>query len=117
MRQFCDAFNREDLSTLDELWTSPFVYVMNSETKKYAKYRDFANFEKLRASGWAQTRFDDTQVLIQDTTSAVVNVKLVRLKIDNTELASGNFTVVLTKQSDQWKIRLGINHSNLPVGR
>jgi ketosteroid isomerase-like protein len=116
-RCFIDAFNREDVDALDDAWTSPFAYASNGEVKTFAKYRDFVNFDGLRATGWARTRIDSLDVLLDDGTTALVSADLCRLASDDTELASGSLSFVLVNGRDGWKLRVGMNFANLPTGR
>jgi len=116
-RGFIDAFNREDLDALDDAWTSPFAYASNGEVKTFAKYRDFVNFDGLRAAGWAHTHIDSLDVLLDDGTTALISADLCRLASDGTELASGSLSFVLVNHRDGWKLRVGMNFANLPTGR
>ena len=116
-RRFIDAFNREDLDALDDAWTSPFAYASNGEVKTFAKYRDFVNFDGLRATGWARTRIDSLDVLLDDGTTALISADLCRLASDGTELASGSLSFVLVNGRVGWKLRVGMNFANLPTGR
>jgi len=116
-RNFIDAFNREDLATLDSSWTSPFAYAVNGEVKTFAKYRDFVNFDGLHATGWARTRIDHLDVLLDDGSTALVSATLSRLTSDGTELASGSLSFLLVNDRDCWKLRIGMNFANLPTGR
>ena len=116
-RGFIDAFNREDLDALDDAWTSPFAYASNGEVKTFAKYRDFVNFDGLRATGWARTRINQLDVLLDDGATAVINTNLVRLASDGSEIASGNLSFMLVNDHDGWKLRVGMNFANLPTGR
>jgi hypothetical protein len=117
LRQFIDAFNKEDLPALDDAWTSPFSYVTNGEAQVYARYRDFVNFAGLRASGWARTQVSRVEVLLGDDTSAVIDSTLTRLAADDTAIASGNLIFVLVRVNDCWKLRVGINLASFSTGK
>ena len=93
--RFFEAFNREDLDELDEAWTSPFAYYPNDEMKVFDRYRDFVNFDGGRASGWAGTRINTLEVVLENHGTAVANTNLARLTSDGTELASGHLAFVL----------------------
>jgi len=75
-RQFIDAFNHENLATLDHARTSPFAYATNGEVKTFAKYRDFVNFAALHGTGWARTTINLLDVLLNDGTIAVITTKI-----------------------------------------
>ncbi len=117
LRQFIDAFNKEDLPALDDAWTSPFSYVTNGEAQVYARYRDFVNFQGLRASGWARTQVSGVEVLLSDDTSAVIDSTLTRLAADDTAIASGKLIFVLVRDGDCWKLRVGVNLASFSTGK
>ena len=116
-RRFIDAFNKEDLPALDDAWTSPFSYVTNGEAQVFARYRDFVNFEGLRASGWARTQVSRAEMLLCDDTSAVIDSTLTRLAADDTEIASGTLVFVLVRDGDGWKLRVGVNLASFSTGK
>jgi hypothetical protein len=115
--EFIDAFNQEDLAALDEAWTSPFAYATNGEVRVFTRYRDFVNFDGLRASGWASTRINPIDVLLHDRATAIAVTNLSRLTSEDTELASGTLAFVLVNSDNEWKLRFGLNFANLPTGR
>jgi hypothetical protein len=116
-RRFIDAFNKEDLSALDDAWTSPLSYVTNGEAQVYARYHDFVNFEGLRTSGWTRTQVSRVKVLLSDDTSAVIDSTLTRLAADDTEIASGKLVFVLVRVNDCWKLRVGVNLASFSTGK
>jgi hypothetical protein len=116
-RECIDALNREDLAALDETWTSPFAYATNGEVRVFTRYRDFVNFDGLRASGWACTRINTIDVLLHDRATAIAVTNPSHLTSEDTELASGNLAFVFVNSDNEWKLRFGLNFANLPVGR
>jgi ketosteroid isomerase-like protein len=114
-REFIDAFNREDLDALDDSWTSPLAYATNSEVRMFTRYRDYVNFDGLRASGWASTRINTIDVLLHDRATAIAVTNLTRLTRKDTELAAGTLAFVLVNSDNEWKLRFGLNFTNLPT--
>jgi hypothetical protein len=94
-----------------------FAYATNGEVRVFTRYRDFVNFDGLRASGWACTRINTIDVLLHDRATAIVVTNLSRLTRKDTELASGTLAFVLVNFDNEWKLRFGFNFANLPTGR
>jgi hypothetical protein len=116
-RQFIDAFNREDLDALDEAWTSPFACATNGEVRVFTRYRDFVNFDGLRASSWASNRINTIDVLLHDRASAIAVTNISRLTGKDTEFATGTSAFVLVNSDNESKLRFSFNFANLPTCR
>lgn len=116
-RAFIDALNREDLDALDGFWSQPFVYATADEAKVHPRYREFVDFDGLRAAGWARTRIDSVELLTHDGATVVLTSQVSRLRTDDSLLAVGKLTFVMSQVDGRWRIQFGLNHSNLPSGR
>jgi hypothetical protein len=81
----------------------------------FTRYRDYVNFDGLRASGWASTRINTIDVLLHDRATAIAVTNLTRLTRKDTELAAGTLAFVLVNSDNEWKLRFGLNFTNLPT--
>ena len=113
---YFDAFNSEELAALDRAFHQPFVVLMGDERLVFEKYTDMVDFDIIKASGWSYSAINDTNLLYEDSDTAMIHVNFSRYKKDDSVLTTEDFTYLLIAENVGWKVKAAFSSGEIVLG-
>ena len=113
---YFDAFNSEELAALDRAFHQPFVVLMGDERLVFEKYTDMVDFDIIKASGWSYSAINYTNLLYEDSDTAMIHVNFSRYKEDDSVLTTQDFTYLLVADSVGWKVKAAFSSGEIVLG-
>ena len=113
---YFDAFNSEELAALDRAFHQPFVVLMGDERLVFEKYTDMVDFEIIKASGWSYSAINYTNLLYEDSDTAMIHVNFSRYKEDDSVLTTEDFTYLLIAENVGWKVKAAFSSGEIVLG-
>ena len=104
VEKFISAFNSMDKKLLNQLWCSPCIFMVGSETNMYKKYSDAVDFEAILNSGWKYTKINWIERQYESEEVALIRFNFSRFCKDNNELNKYTVSHLLRIFENEWKI-------------
>lgn len=77
---FLKAFNNADISKIDELSASPFVFYVGGKLSSGNTYGAIVDFDAIKSSGWKYTKINASKIFYEDLNSSQVNAPILLYK-------------------------------------
>ena len=113
---YFDAFNSEELAALDRAFHQPFVVLMGEERLVFEKYTNMVDFNIIKATGWSYSKINDTNLLYEDSDTAMIHVNFSRYREDDSVLTTQDFTYLLVAANVGWKVKAAFSSGEIVLG-
>ena len=113
---YFDTFNSEELAALDRAFHQPFVVLMGEERLVFEKYTNMVDFNIIKATGWSYSKINDTNLLYEDSDTAMIHVNFSRYREDDSVLTTQDFTYLLVAANVGWKVKAAFSSGEIVLG-
>lgn len=117
IQYYFDAFNAQNQSRLDTVFTKPFQRVRKGEIVSYDSWQDFIDFDLIKNTGWKRSVINETQVIFNGDKTAIIRVSFSRLGESDEIVANGEVAYILIKPDSQWKIASALLPGSIPISK
>ncbi len=104
VKRFISAFNAIDRKLLNQIWCSPCIFMIGSETKMYEKYSDAVDFDDILNSGWSYTKINWIESQHESNELALIEFNFSRFCKDHKELNQYTVLHLLRLFGNEWRI-------------
>ena len=104
VERFISTFNAMDKKLLDQIWCSPCIFMIGSETKMYEKYSDAVDFDDILNSGWSYTKINWIESQHESNELALIEFNFSRFCKDHKELDQYTVLHLLRLFGNEWRI-------------
>ena len=104
VERFISTFNAMDKKLLDQIWCSPCIFMIGSETKMYEKYSDAVDFDDILNSGWSYTKINWIESQHESNELALIEFNFSRFCKDHKELDQYTVLHLLRLFGKEWRI-------------
>ena len=104
VERFITNFNAMDKKLLDQIWCSPCIFMIGSETKMYEKYSDAVDFDDILNSGWSYTKINWIESQHESNELALIEFNFSRFCKDHKELNQYTVLHLLRLFGNEWRI-------------
>ena len=104
VERFISAFNAMDRKLLNQIWCTPCIFMIGSETKMYEKYSDAVDFEDILNSGWSYTKINWIESQHESSELALIEFNFSRFCKDHKELNQYTVLHLLRLFKNEWRI-------------
>ena len=112
---FFKLFNEANEYSLNQMFDTPCVFIINHKTSLFEKYSDAIDFESLRQAGWHCSRINSLELLYEDAITSMVRFSFARLDENDLVISNTDATHFLVKKDYVWKIKAVFIHGNLKL--
>ena len=104
VERFISAFNAIDRKLLNQIWCSPCIFMIGSETKMYEKYSDAVDFKEILNSGWSYSKINWIESQYESDELALIRFNFSRFCKDHKELNQHTVFHLLRLFKNEWRI-------------
>ena len=104
VERFISTFNAMDKKLLNQIWCSPCIFMIGSETKMYKKYSDAVDFDDILNSGWSYTKINWIESQYESNELALIEFNFSRFCKDHKELNQYTVLHLLKLFGNEWRI-------------
>ena len=104
VERFISTFNAMDKKLLNQIWCSPCIFMIGSETKMYEKYSDAVDFDDILNSGWSYTKINWIESQHESNELALIEFNFSRFCKDHKELNQYTVLHLLRLFGNEWRI-------------
>ena len=104
VERFISTFNAMDKKLLNQIWCSPCIFMIGSETKMYEKYSDAVDFDDILNSGWSYTKINWIESQHESNELALIEFNFSRFCKDHKELDQYTVLHLLRLFGNEWRI-------------
>ena len=112
---FFRLFNEADEYSLNVMFDTPCVFIIDHKIRLFEKYSDAVDFEILRKTGWEKSTINSLEPLYEDAVTSMVRFNFSRLDGNDCEISITDATHLLVKKGNEWKIKAVFIHGNLEL--
>ena len=112
---FFKLFNEADEYSLNVMFDTPCVFIIDHKIRLFEKYSDAVDFEILRKTGWEKSTINSLEPLYEDAMTSMVRFNFSRLDGRDCEISNTDATHLLVKKGNEWKIKAVFIHGNLEL--
>ena len=103
-----EAFNKTDLKKLDELTSSPFIFLVGDKISINNTYSEAVDFDAIKKTGWGYSKINSSEILYEDKYSSQVHINFSRFNKNDQIISTNDVIYTLILNSSNWKIKSAI---------
>ncbi len=103
-----EAFNKTDLKKLDELTSSPFIFLVGDKISINNTYSEAVDFDAIKKTGWGYSKINSSKILYEDKYSSQVHINFSRFNKNDQIISTNDVIYTLILNSSNWKIKSAI---------